>query len=436
MSRILFLPSDHGGGLGHVSRCVYLAHRFQDMGHDCAMVLENKHYHKYFGDALHCILLDTRSERFSKLQFKYPFYPRVKLNSKLEKPPVFNEISSLGYQVVRDEYLSSKIVIQRFKKIKKAIDAFKPTVLIGDTHFLTRLLGAEYDIPVIQNTRYAGFPNYPDFLWWKPTNSEQVEPNSLEPFQELQSIIKSGMVSETSDLLRGDKYIVPSIPLIEPIQWDESSLIFTGPFSQSGHNKNPIDFFDEHHEYPKIFVTIGGGAGRGQEYSFFLELARIFKKTNYKVLITTGNKIKPKVLNSFAENVHFVNWIDGISAIGKSDLVIHHGGYGTTMETLLSAKPSIVMPSHSEQEGNGMRLESLGLGNMIPIYSDELTPLSFEWPFGVFTVLSAFKLSISKNILLTTVENLLNGMNNERLESVSKKLVSHQNFDLNTILEF
>ncbi len=40
MKRILFIPSDHGGGKGHASRALYLAKTAQAQGYETGIVLE------------------------------------------------------------------------------------------------------------------------------------------------------------------------------------------------------------------------------------------------------------------------------------------------------------------------------------------------------------------------------------------------------------
>jgi len=44
--KILFFPSDIGGGFGHISRCLALAHEATYKGHESSFVIHEKKYEK------------------------------------------------------------------------------------------------------------------------------------------------------------------------------------------------------------------------------------------------------------------------------------------------------------------------------------------------------------------------------------------------------
>lgn len=49
-----------------------------------------------------------------------------------------------------------------------------------------------------------------------------------------------------------------------------------------------------------------------------------------------------------------------------SDLVLHHGGHGTTLATALSGLPSLVVPAFDDQFDNALALERVGAGVVVP----------------------------------------------------------------------
>ncbi len=117
-----------------------------------------------------------------------------------------------------------------------------------------------------------------------------------------------------------------------------------------------------------------------------------------------------------------MEWVDGPSAIQQCDLVIYHGGFGTTMEVLKAGKPSIVIPSHSEQEGNGRRLEKLNVGRTLLVDNEELKTLDFSWPFGLYQMFAGFDINLDANNLLDSIEQLLNAQISIKLINISKLL--------------
>jgi len=425
MKKVLLLPSDHGGGRGHVARSLYLAQKLNQLGCRTAVVLD-KQFEKQKDPLVQLVRFNPRWEKIVKYQLKRPVKPAVRSTSKLSALPVFHQIGSLAYQVPRDNYLSERIVKYRLKHLGKIIDRFKPDVLIGDTHFLTRLAGKRYDIPVVQITRLAGFPERPKFLWWMEEKPFLEEPDGAAPFRKAARDVGLEEPQRAEDLLKGDRYIIPAIYKIEPIRNSDKEIYYTGPLSPTRFTPKRLPFFEEKNEYPRIYITIGGGSIRYNEEYFFNLLIDIFNRSDFKVLVTTAGRAPAKQFNGRAANVYFVDWVDGPSAVYHSDLVIHHGGYSTTIETLLGGKPAIVLPSHSEQEGNGYRLAKLQVGEVVPIYSEPLTPLEFVWPYGKYTINVAYNLDLNGPKLLQKINDMLYGGAYERLKRVADQLTDKQ----------
>ncbi len=422
MKRILFIPSDHGGGRGHVSRALYLAQQAHTQGYQTGVVLERKHFKSANSPGIQRFLMDTRLERVQKYQFKKPFKPGVRLKTKVFTRPVFVEFGGLAWQVPRDGLWTEKLVRLRLKQLSRIVESFKPDILVGDTHFHTRLLGGKYQIPVIQITRYQGWPPQPDFLWWQTQCSFLRAPDALEPFKPMLNEQGLQTVPRIEDLLAGERYLIPSIPEMEPVDKKQADLVYCGVLSDIKSVQKQTIFNGPESNIPKIYITIGGGAERGQLNTFFKKIVSVFNQTDYRVLISTGRRVQAKQFNNCSANVKVVDWVDGVTAIQQADLVIHHGGYATTMETLLAKKPALVIPSHSEQEGNGRRLETLGLGKVILPFKEKLQPLEFEWPYGLYSMGAAFQMELNADEIHEAINRLLYGETYQKLEKISASL--------------
>ncbi len=437
MKRVLFLPSDHGGGKGHVSRSIYLAKRLQAAGMQVAIVLENKHYADGLNAGLETYLLDTRKERFLRWQWRKPHLPKVEMVEADQQPPVFLAFDGLAYQVPRDGYVSQKIVRRRFKQLEKIAARFRPQVLIGDTHFLTFLLGKKLSLPVVQITRLAGYPPKPEFFWWLKEKPTMIKPDALAPFRALLAQLAVPDIRQAEDLLQGDRYLIPAAPSVEPIKGDARKVVFSGPLTEISGGAQKIPFFAEQNDLPRIYVTIGGGANRFNERKFFEAILHIFDKTDFRVLVSTARSVPAKMFQGKSANVVFTDWVDGISAIMQSDLVIQHGGYASTMEVLLSAKPSIVIPFHSEQEGNGRRIKKLRLGDVYLPYSSPLKPITFRWPFGEYSMLAATEMKLEREALLQCIDLIYDQALYARLGKIKEELSTlQQNFDPLALIDF
>ncbi len=49
----------------------------------------------------------------------------------------------------------------------------------------------------------------------------------------------------------------------------------------------------------------------------------------------------------------------------RSDLLIHHGGYGSCQTGLYTGTPAVIIPTYSERESNARRVAAVGAGDLI-----------------------------------------------------------------------
>ncbi len=431
MDRVLFIPSDHGGGMGHVSRCLYFARRLNARGVPVAIVLEPRHYHKLRDLSFPRYLLDTRGERWLTYHLFPPSRDSLRLARFITRRPVFVEFSGLAFQVPRDGYWNAAIVDRRLQQLLAIVRQFKPTVLVGDAHFLTRLLGKATSLPVVQITRLAGFPPQPQFVWWRPVPEGVVPPAALKPFEPL--LEQWGIPADRAeDLLRGDRYVVPAIPEIEPIPTQEQT-VFVGSLAEPH-----VPSEERSSDRPLVYVTIGGGAARGQEKRFFVELLQQLADQPFRVVVSTAGRVPARDLTPTPENIEVHDWVDGPQFIAQSQLVIFHGGYGTLMETLMLGKQAIVLPSHTEQEGNGARLQQLGVGALALLHQpEELEPLPFRWRYGRYQMLAAFRLQVNWPQVREQIQRFLEQPPGDKLREIQQKLIqTAEQTDFKQLIQF
>jgi UDP:flavonoid glycosyltransferase YjiC (YdhE family) len=54
----------------------------------------------------------------------------------------------------------------------------------------------------------------------------------------------------------------------------------------------------------------------------------------------------------------------------RSDLLIHHGGYGSCQTGLYTGTPALIIPTYSERESNARRIAAQGAGGYVVPKSD------------------------------------------------------------------
>jgi UDP:flavonoid glycosyltransferase YjiC (YdhE family) len=61
-------------------------------------------------------------------------------------------------------------------------------------------------------------------------------------------------------------------------------------------------------------------------------------------------------------NVRVERWIPQAEVFREADVMVGHGGFGTTHGALLAAVPQVVVPLFADQPDNARRIEALGAG--------------------------------------------------------------------------
>ena len=415
--RMLFFPSDLGGGFGHISRCMALAHEGIQRGHDCAFVINDRKYYKKIRNDFR-VFNASEYCRWSSVIYLVKKRKRI-IGLKSPISPIFTEISGLDYQVIRDGLIGENKLRKKLTQYLKIVRRFKPDVLIGDTNLLIWILSKKANVPVVQIVRYASHPKTAKLIWWKHRHEGMIPPDSSAVFNPL--ILKMGLspINQAEDLLQGDLYIVPSIPEIEPIPIDEKTT-HVGELTISREKSEAPEWFKEmNNQKPLVYITIGGGAGPVGNKLFFSTIVEVFADKDIQVVVSTSEKFQPSELPLSPKNIKFVQWVPGKLLISKADLVVFHGGYGTMMETVCSGKPSIILPFQTEQEGNGRRLEKLGAGHVIKISRDSLKKIECKWKYGSFNYFVQNRYDLTANEFSEVVKVVLS---NKRYVECAKSL--------------
>ena len=77
--------------------------------------------------------------------------------------------------------------------------------------------------------------------------------------------------------------------------------------------------------------------------------------------VTLGGLLKRPVTAGVA-GVEVVEWADHDDLMGACDVVITHGGLGTTLRALAHGRPLLMVPLGRDQHFNTARVEALGAG--------------------------------------------------------------------------
>ncbi len=390
--RALLLANDLGGGLGHLRRAVQIARLLFRRGWEIGVVYHRDQTALHLPSSFQAFRIPvTRDRWLTALRARIApihYYPLG-----LEKLPYFWEFHSLNYQVLRDGYFTPGIVQRRFRALRRLVQRWKPDLLIGDGHLLSFPLSRREGIPLVQIIRYFVFPEAPHFLWWKEPSPELIAPPALAALAPLLETLKLETPREACRLLQGDGYLIPGNPQVEPIETTAPHL-FYGYRVHSDYNEQMLGKDPKAHPR-KIYITVGGGAVKLQVERYYRFLLEIFRDLPFQVIFSDPwEVILPYLRKNPLPNVRAFKWIESSTIFPNLDVIIHHGGYGTTLESLWWGVPSLVVPFHSEQEGNARRLEKLGAGVVMPIAAEPYRTVEFQSYYGKFTMRGGFQFAL------------------------------------------
>ncbi|MAS34908.1 MAG: hypothetical protein CL610_12935 [Anaerolineaceae bacterium] len=373
MKRALLLPGYMGGGFGHVNRCMVLADALASEGWQVAFVLAGQHVAtvQKTGHPIH--------------QPRFPARPRPERHNS----PAYTYLTDASIQVLRDGFGRPWRLRAAVAELMWIIRRFRPDVLIGDLSLLTWIVGQRTGLPVVQIVRSIMHPDAPEIMWWQSPPDGLVAPDIHPIFDSALRGWKLDPIHRTEDLLRGDLFLVPSIPQIEPLPDTVKATEYIGPLvrSSAGADQLPPPL-DGPSDQPVVYVTLGGGAGPVGNRHFFEVVNEAFSQSPWPVIVSVGRKFQLSDVPAAPPNLHYYQWVPGPQVIQRSAVVVFHGGYGTTMEVVQHGVPSVVLPFHTEQESNGRRLEQQSAARVLSPSSDpstmQLVPRG--WPYGQFTM--------------------------------------------------
>lgn len=423
MQKVLFIPRSSAFGKSPALRCAFLAKK---EGSHAAIVLENKQKQFDFGPALKVYQLNTAKDLFRSVQLKKPFHQKYESVYKTERPPLFAFNENAAQQIAEDGLLNAKIIIHRMEQIGAIIKDFKPDMLVGDQHALTRLCGMVFNVPVVQVK--MGRVKKEVFANWLEEPYSAVEPNGLEPFNAVFEHYNLEALQTVEQLYEGDKYITADKFEDEGVT-QSSSVPLVDLQARALNNR----FFTDLSDAPLIFISLDEELDGYYHHIFYESLIEIFNLKEFKVLVNTNNKVQAVKYSKSSVNMHFEDWIHPLSAMEKSDLVIHNGQYTTTMEAVAAGKPSIVMPLNAIQLKQAHILEDMQLAQTINVVYD-MQLVDYKWPYENFNRYESRRVKINSKEMLDLATRLIYNSDLNRNKVAAEKVRQLQaDFNLTTL---
>ncbi|KZB82601.1 glycosyltransferase [Amycolatopsis regifaucium] len=113
---------------------------------------------------------------------------------------------------------------------------------------------------------------------------------------------------------------------------------------------------------PLIYLTLGTAFGdEGVLKRAIAGLARL----EADVVVAAGPTVEPAQLGEVPANVRVEAWVPQTELLPHVDLVVHHGGSGTTLGAFGAALPQLVLPQGADQFTNAEAVVAAGVGGQL-----------------------------------------------------------------------
>ncbi|MBW4721319.1 glycosyltransferase [Saccharothrix obliqua] len=137
------------------------------------------------------------------------------------------------------------------------------------------------------------------------------------------------------------------------------------PFSEPGELPSWVTA----HEQPLIYLTLGTAFGDARVLRAAIDGLATVKGA--RVLVAAGPSVEVDALAGVPENVTVLPWVPQAELMPHVDLLVHHGGSGTTMGGFGVGVPQLVLPQGADQYSNAAVVAEHGLGRQLR--GDEVT---------------------------------------------------------------
>ncbi|QXV59837.1 glycosyltransferase [Amycolatopsis sp. TNS106] len=113
---------------------------------------------------------------------------------------------------------------------------------------------------------------------------------------------------------------------------------------------------------PLIYLTLGTAFGDEDVLKRAIGgLARI----DADVIVAAGPTVDPAALGDVPGNVRVEAWVPQVDLLPHVDLVVHHGGSGTTLGAFGAGLPQLVLPQGADQFTNAEAVVTAGVGTQL-----------------------------------------------------------------------
>lgn len=214
------------------------------------------------------------------------------------------------------------------------------------------------NIPLAEVLQGDLHPDGRGFMWWMPPSPS---PSPVDAFNAV--LARTGLppVDKAARLLLGTATVVAGSPATDPVP--DPVLRHAGPLIWGAPSAELPSAIPPPGRRPLIFLYGGKpryvpGMTIWSDSAIVLDACiQALAGLDADVVVGAGYQELPRPLPT---NFIPLDYAPGQALARRADLMIHHGGHGSTLTALAAGTPALIIPTYSERESNARRAAALG----------------------------------------------------------------------------
>jgi MGT family glycosyltransferase len=279
------------------------------------------------------------------------------------------EIWDVDHLMYNTGMWNKKFIRANIDAYTEMIKVFQPDVIVDFFNPYACIAAKVNHKPLITVIQADFHPESQGFIWWKETPRDLPTPipatNTVLSEYHLPSIRK------ISELLVGDLTLVLGMLETDPLP-ETANITYIGPILWQRHDQKLPDWIETlDREQPVVWLYPGNleymsGTSTAYDSKVVLQACIQALSNEYiQVILTTGYHSLPQEFIPLPSNFHHEAFVPGLAMAERSDLLLHHGGYGSCQTGLYTGKPALIIPTYSERESNARRIAAQRAGDYV-----------------------------------------------------------------------
>lgn len=285
------------------------------------------------------------------------------------RPPIPTaEVYSLDHFLATLGIVSARYVRAEAVALRRLMEAWDPAVVVDFWNPAACLAARALGKPLASVIQADLHPANPGFIWWRKVPADL--PTVTPAFNQVLAEHGLPPIRRTEELFGGDVTLVMGMPETDPVPagtkvdyvgsilWQKAGIQLPEWVEALGREKPLVWLYLGNPRYFAFTTPV-------DTETLLRTCVEVLAGEDVQVVLTLGHHDRPRSLRSLPDNVRVSSYLPGLDMAACSDLLIHHGGYGSCQTGLYVGTPAVILPTYSERESNARRVAGVGAGEFL-----------------------------------------------------------------------